>query len=171
MKRSLPVALIVALIGAVVAVVAIGSANDDGSGDSVSNTGPIEIDGTSGKDRKIAANLRAYLKPCPGAADKAASIIRRALDKKPGSKDERRIARKYGSVKAFIEYQKRTCASPQRISVQGAVITLTTNLGRADVESANQLCEQIQGSDVADFTPGHTVLGEEDELLARCDPR
>ena len=52
----------------------------------------------------------------------------------------------------------------ESISVVDGVITIDTALdlgepsGRA---AADQICALIQGSDVADFTPGHTVLGDE----------
>jgi hypothetical protein len=54
------------------------------------------------------------------------------------------------------------------ISVVDGLITIDTTLnlvessGRA---AADQICALIQGSDVADFTPGHIVLGEDDEAV------
>jgi hypothetical protein len=61
----------------------------------------------------------------------------------------------------------------ESISVVGGVITIDSTLnfsepsGRA---AADQICGLIQGSDVADFTPGHTVLGESDEHVV-CPAR
>lgn len=169
MKRFLPVAVIVALVGAIVAVVVIGGGdvvND--SGDFASNSGPVEISGASGKDRRIAADLRAYVAPCPGAADETASAVNQAL---PGSGFQQRIIPEYGSVEAGIEYVQRTCGSYQRIAVKDGVITVKTTLESTDTQNAAEICDTIQGADVADFTPGHTVLGEGDEVLARCHPR
>jgi hypothetical protein len=52
----------------------------------------------------------------------------------------------------------------ESISVVDGVITIDTALDFSESsgrEAADQICALIQGSDVADFTPGHTVLGDE----------
>jgi hypothetical protein len=56
----------------------------------------------------------------------------------------------------------------ESIGVVDGVITIDTTLdlgepfGRANVA---EICGFIQGSDVADFTPGHTVLVDRDERI------
>lgn len=167
MKRFLPVAVIVALVGAVAACGSEDSASN--SGPVPINSGPVEISGASSKDRRIAADLRDYIKPCPGAADETASMVHEALE--PGSEAEQQIINEYGSVDAYIEYLERTCGSYQRIAVKDGVITVKTTLESTDTKNAADICDTIQGADVADFTPGHTVIGEGDEVLARCPAR
>ena len=56
---------------------------------------------------------------------------------------------------------------------EDGVFTVHTTLlrrhrGRA---AAEQICDLIQGSDLADFTPGHSVRGQEDRQIAVCPPR
>jgi hypothetical protein len=176
MKRFLPVAVIVALVGAILAVVVIGGGEEEGSGDSASNggpvpinSGPVQISGGSSKDRRMAADLRDYIKPCPGAAEDVPSEAHQAL--KPGSRAEQRLISEYGSVEAGIEYVQRTCGSYQRITVKDGVFTVKTTLESTDTKNAADICDTIQGADLADFTPGHTVVGEDNEVLARCRAR
>lgn len=137
-----------------------------GSGDSAGDNGQVEISGVSSKDRQIAADLRQYIAPCPGGAYEIA--LNQAW--RSGSKAERRLIREYGSVEAGLEAMQRTCASFQRIEVNDWVITVKTTLRSTDTQNAADICNTIQGADVADFVPGHTVLGEDDEVLARCRP-
>jgi len=163
MKRFLPVAVIVALVGAIAACASEDSASN--SRPVPINSGPVEISGASSKDRRIAADLRDYIKPCPGAADEP-------IPEPPsGSNAEQRAIREYGSVEAGIEYVRRTCGSYQRIAVKDGVITVKTTLESTDTKNAADICNTIQGADVADFTMGHTVIGEGDEVLARCPAR
>ena len=61
----------------------------------------------------------------------------------------------------------------ESISVVDGVVTIDTALDLREPSSraaANQICALIQGSDVADFTPGHTVLGQGDEAVV-CPAR
>jgi hypothetical protein len=167
MKRFLPAAVIVALVGAIAACGSEDSPSN--SGPVPINSGPVEISGASSKDRRMAADLRDYIKPCPGAAEDAPSEAHQAL--KPGSRAEQRVIREYGSVEAAIEYVQRTCGSYQRIAVKDGVITVKTTLESTDTENAADICDTIQGADLADFTPGHTVVGEDNEVLSRCRAR
>jgi hypothetical protein len=58
------------------------------------------------------------------------------------------------------------------VRVERGVITIVTDLAVRgnDRFAAMQICDGIQGSDVADFTPGHTVRGRND-LRFRCPAR
>ncbi len=54
------------------------------------------------------------------------------------------------------------------ITVVGGVVTVDTTLDldeRQGRKAAAEICNLIQGSDVADFTPGHTVLGTHGERV------
>jgi hypothetical protein len=59
------------------------------------------------------------------------------------------------------------------IVVQRGVIAVATELRRTRYGKrvARDICRLIQGADVADFTPGHTVYGREDVVLRRCRAR
>jgi hypothetical protein len=57
------------------------------------------------------------------------------------------------------------------IGVEGGVITVNTTLDLAEPSgrtAADQICGLIQGSDVADFTPGHTVRGQGEPIVCPC---
>jgi hypothetical protein len=59
------------------------------------------------------------------------------------------------------------------ITVAGGVVTVDTTLNldqRQGRKAAAEICNLIQGSDVADFTPGHTVLGSHGERVT-CSHR
>jgi len=61
----------------------------------------------------------------------------------------------------------------ESISVVGGVITVDTVLDLGEPPgrtAAVQICSLIQGSDVADFTPGHTVRDEGDDRVV-CPAR
>jgi hypothetical protein len=49
----------------------------------------------------------------------------------------------------------------ERVRVERGVITVVTDLAISgdDRFAARQICDGIQGSDVADLTPGHSVVG------------
>jgi hypothetical protein len=59
------------------------------------------------------------------------------------------------------------------IVVDRGVIAVATELrrDRRGKRIARRLCRLIQGADVADFTPGHTILGHEDVVLRTCRSR
>jgi hypothetical protein len=57
----------------------------------------------------------------------------------------------------------------ERVTVRDGVITIETTLrldGRREGD-ARALCDLIQGSDEADFTPGHTVTGRGPKVTCR----
>jgi hypothetical protein len=54
----------------------------------------------------------------------------------------------------------------ESITVADGVITITTTADLSEITGrqvtvTDEICSLIQGSDVADFTPGHTVLGRD----------
>ena len=60
----------------------------------------------------------------------------------------------------------------EAIRVEDGVIRIETRLevAGADRRAVTEICSLIQGSDVADFTPGHSVSGSGDTLVT-CPPR
>ena len=70
-------------------------------------------------------------------------------------------------------YAARWYADVESISVNAGVVTVGTalDLNRASGrQAAADICNLIQGSDVADFTPGHTVRGQGTRAVV-CPPR
>jgi hypothetical protein len=59
------------------------------------------------------------------------------------------------------------------IEADSGVFTMRTTLHRSrrGRAAADQICDLIQGSDLADFTPGHNVRGQEDRRIAVCPAR
>jgi hypothetical protein len=59
------------------------------------------------------------------------------------------------------------------IVVDDRVISVTTQLrrNRRGEQVSRWLCQLIQGADVADFTPGHTVFGRGDVVVRACPAR
>jgi hypothetical protein len=67
----------------------------------------------------------------------------------------------------------RLCDSLERVEAKNRVLTITTDLESTAFNRriARQICAVIQGSDVADFTEGHTVRGRSSTRLATCPAR
>jgi len=59
------------------------------------------------------------------------------------------------------------------IGVNHKVIVVSTQLrrNRRGRRSAREICRLIQGADVADFTPGHAVIGRNDVVVRACAAR
>jgi hypothetical protein len=59
------------------------------------------------------------------------------------------------------------------IVVDDEVIAVTTQLrrNRRGKQVSRWLCQLIQGADVADFTPGHTIFGRGDAVVRACPAR
>lgn len=55
--------------------------------------------------------------------------------------------------------------------VRAGVITIRTALRPPGRRASRRICLGIQGADVADFTPGHRVLGRRGVVLRRCRHR
>jgi hypothetical protein len=134
----------------------------------------IEIKEGSTADRKMAADLREYMRQgCRGT--ESLDALARTLDAHPAEKKQ--VLKRYGTVEGLFEsgpFQQihRVCASYREVQVADGVITVTTSLpadeeGRAD---AQMVCNTVRGSDVADFTT-HRVVDDESTPLATCHRR
>jgi hypothetical protein len=70
-------------------------------------------------------------------------------------------------------FRRNAAAAPwysevELIAVTDGVVTIDTTLDLdepQDRKTADEICNLIQGSDVADFTPGHTVRGAHGEQV------
>jgi hypothetical protein len=60
-----------------------------------------------------------------------------------------------------------------RLEATRGVITVRTTLRGTDFgrAAAREICQLIQGADVADFTPGHAVLGQRARRIRTCASR
>lgn len=136
-----------------------------GGDETTGTTGGIEVSGSSEGDLGIATDLRDYLdrnlRPSQGAAARIKELCSGAQRQLREAQCEQ------------VEQLAPVYASIQDIDVDDEVITIGTDL-QADAngkEAAAILCEEIQGADVADFTPGHRVLDESDSVLLSCPTR
>jgi hypothetical protein len=82
------------------------------------------------------------------------------------ARDLGRYLRRNGSVAPWYP-RVRT------IGADRGVFTVRTTLRRtrAGRAAAGQICDLIQGSDLADFTPGHTIRGRESRRIRVCPER
>jgi hypothetical protein len=64
----------------------------------------------------------------------------------------------------------KLCDVFETVEAKNGVLTITTNLksSAASRRIATQICAVVQGSDVADFTEGHTVRGRGSTRLTTC---
>jgi hypothetical protein len=86
---------------------------------------------------------------------------------------DRRIGRE---LRAYLWRNASTRPWMRRVTsifVEQGVILVRTSLRRdgRGTRSAREICRFIQGADVADFTPGHTVFGRNDVVLEFCRAR
>jgi hypothetical protein len=134
----------------------------------------IGITGGSTADRKMATDLREYIRRgCRGTGSPDA--LARALDAHPANKKQ--VLKRHGTVEELFEsaaFQQihRVCTSYREVQVNDGVITVTISLpddeeGQRD---AQMVCNTVRGSDVADFTT-HWVVDEQSTPLATCHRR
>ena len=89
------------------------------------------------------------------------------------TKADRRAA---ADLRRYLERNARGApwfARVLAIDVDHMAITVRTTLRRSDAgrAAAKEVCAMIQGSDVADFTPGHRVVDRDRAGIRRCPPR
>lgn len=89
------------------------------------------------------------------------------------SGDDRRTGRELRRYLRRAARHTRWYRRVKVISVDRQVIAVITSLRQnaAGRRVAARLCNLIQGADVADFTPGHTIFGREEVRLKVCPAR
>jgi len=111
--------------------------------------------------------------PPPNARPKSTS--KRGVVVVGHSAPDRRIASDfYNYVRRGCDARPvKLCDSFERVAAKNGVLTITTDLEStaANRRIARQICAVIQGSDVADFTEGHTVRGRGSTRLVTCPAR
>jgi hypothetical protein len=134
-------------------------------------TGQTEL--TYDFDRDISDRVKWCLLEDVGGGDVAAVDFQVFFPVYGDSAKDRRMGRQ---LRAYIWRNAGTAPWLRRVRgivVESGVITVATQLrARARGEQiARQICGLIQGSDVADFTPGHTVYGRGDVVVRVCRAR
>lgn len=146
---------------AVAAVSAGCGSGDSSSGSSAEASGEVAIE-AEGKDREIALDVQDYFeRNCPSQA---------SLEEISG---EDRESPYYPRYKRLTEGTIAMCEGVTAIAVEDGVVTVRSDLADdADGKAAGQgFCLLIQGSDVADFTPGHELQDEQGETIEVCPAR
>jgi hypothetical protein len=126
---------------------------------------PIQLHAATARDRQIAADLRRYIERNYGA-HRRPGPAREVVRPQDLPLRERR------ALEALSDNVAQVRPSIRRIAVDRKVITVATNLrpSREDRTTARVICTVIYGADVADTTPGHTVVGKGGRPLLDCRP-
>ena len=147
-------------LGAVLFLVACGDDDDEPSTDA---PGEIVVEADTPEDRRIGEDLREYIDRNLKPGGPAQAVFDKLCEnpKSPEVEQNCRLA---------LDAQEAG-ESVRVISVEEGRIELSTNLSSDDAADANLLCDTIQGADVADFTPGHTIVDGDGEEIAACEAR
>jgi hypothetical protein len=144
------------------AILFLGACGDDDDDEPASGaTGEIAVEADAPEDRQIGEDLRTYIDRNLKPGGPAQAVFDELCANPKNAQVERDCA-------LALEAQAAG-ESVWAISVEEGRIELSTDLSQDDQAGAKVLCDTIQGADVADFTPGHTILGEEGEEIAVCE--
>jgi hypothetical protein len=105
--------------------------------------------GSCGEEKATPTNRSVPIAASPSGADKAMAV------------DVQRYFRRNAAQAPWY-------SEIELIAVTDGVVTIDTKLDLDEPqgrETADEICNLIQGSDVADFTPGHTVRGAHGEQV------
>jgi hypothetical protein len=122
-------------------------------------------------DRDVSQHVKWCLLEDDGGGDIAGVAFQVFIRVSGDSAKDRRIGRR---LRAYLWRSDapwlRTITA---IVVEKGVIAVSTGLraNHRGKRAARVICTLIQGSDVADFTPGHTVFGRNDVRLRTCRAR
>jgi hypothetical protein len=137
---------------------------EGGSSDANAGTSDeVSVDASKSADQKVASALRRYLDQF------RTGWMREGLHEYCDKNDSPERQRICEALRSNLDAMAKLTG----IEVHDRVITLHTSLANTEAGrlGAAQLCGEIQGADVADFTPGHKVLGESGEVLLVCPAR
>jgi hypothetical protein len=123
--------------------------------------------------RAIAGEVKWCLLENSGGPDIAAADFEHFIRVIATTKDDRRLG---FALRRYLRWNARRPSwywSVKAIVVGRGVIAVATTLrpNARGSRVAVALCDLIQGSDVADFTPGHTIFGRDEVRLKRCPAR
>lgn len=157
MIKSLP-AIAIALF----AVCAVGCGSNETEPGPAGRPAGAEIEADQTEDRQIGLEVKRYfIRNCP------------APDAKPEFSKEERESRFFPEVKRISLGTIALCGSISTIAVDHTRVTVVSGLeDNAGGRAAGQaFCLLIQGSDVADFTPGHELQGIDRGTITVCPAR
>jgi hypothetical protein len=157
-RRRLAIPLVLAL------VVAAGCGDGEETTPSPARSpAAVKVQAGGDEDGRIGAGLKQYIvRMCPPPGTTSAAI----LEKYRGTPYYPELKRSLATTVAF-------CESIATIEVEDSRMTVRAGLktdprGRAVGE---WFCDLVQGSDVADFTPGHELQTLEGETITVCPAR
>jgi len=142
-------------IASALVLAALAAGCGGGSDDSPSPAPPageIKVIAESDADQKIANDLAKYLdRNCPASVRQS---------------DNPTLQQLYTATSEF-------CGGVTAIEVRDKRITVQSDLepGAGSETLGNVFCVYVAGSDVTDFTPGHTLLDASGEKIKTCEPR
>jgi hypothetical protein len=144
---------------ALLAVCAIGCGSGEIMPGPAGRPAGAEIEADQAEERQIGLHLKRYLiHNCPSP------------NEKPKFPKEDRESRFFPEIKRISLGTIALCDSISTIAVDGTRVTIVSGLeddaeGRAAGEA---FCLMVQGSDVADFTPGHELQTLEGGTIKVC---
>jgi hypothetical protein len=124
-------------------------------------------------ERDISERVKWCLLEEPSGADIAGVDFQVFFPVYGTSADDRRMGRR---LRRYLWRNASSRPWLRRVSgvvVDQGVIAVATRLRRTryGLRSAREICNLIQGADVADFTPGHSVFGHNEVRLRTCPAR
>jgi hypothetical protein len=155
-RAALAIAFCIALLGS-----GCGSSTET-TPEAADSPAGAEILADSGEERKIALDVRRYfVRNCP----------------LPGSlrevRGETRGSRLLPSYVRYLKGAGAMCGNMATIEVDDTRVTIRSDIGGRATRNAagDAFCNLMQGSDVADFTPGHELQDIEGDPIEVCPAR
>jgi hypothetical protein len=140
----------------------LGAGCGDGSGAAtVGSPAQAEINGETPAELKEAHEVQDYfVRNCapPGTIQKVS--------------EEDRHSRYFRAYKHLLTGAEAMCGRMASITVEGMRVTIRSDIGPGARKAAGAaFCNLIQGSDVADFTPGHELQALDGTTIKVCPAR
>jgi hypothetical protein len=134
---------------------------DQSAADATGSPDEAELQGESPGELKEAREVQVYFeRNCapPGAIEKLPEAVRDAPKNAP-------------YVDA-LEGMEAMCGQMESIAVEGQRVTIRSDVHAGGAKAAAEaFCALMQGSDVADFTPGHELQSLDGTTIKRCPAR
>ncbi len=145
-------------------VAGCGGEDENKSAEVGSLAGIAIVAGKAG-DRDIAIDLRKYMvRNCPGPDYELPENLKDRYAENHGQEALEAIEKQ-------LEALERYCAGARSIEVKNRRIVVRSDLKSDDSAAGEAFCSLVQGSDVADPTPFHTLLDETGQSMKVCGTR
>jgi hypothetical protein len=157
-------------------LIGCGGGTDEDGPRAFSTIGGIEVAAEGAADRRIAADFASYVAwpDETAAADFRIPSSGSTSEGVPYARIRRYYERRFGSLGDFRRAVLRVRGSYQRVEASEGVLTIETSLRHTApnrLAARELICNAVQGSDAADFMPGHTVLASDGNRLVGCPAR